>query len=83
MIELRALRAPTDFDVAQTGATGELRKGQAKELIPAREILDVTVALVAIDAKLKIVRRNELPELSENPLTQIHRLPPQPSGQQS
>ena len=76
MIELRVLSAQTGFDVAQTGAASELRKGQAEELIPAREILDVTVALVSIDAKLKIVRRNELHELSENRLTQVHRLPP-------
>jgi len=58
------------------------REKGKEELIPAREILDVTVALVSIDAKLKIVRRNELHELSENRLTQVHRLPPQPSGQQ-
>jgi hypothetical protein len=77
------LSAQTGFDVAQTGATGELRRGQAEELIPARKILDVTVALVSIDAKLEIVRRNELHDLSENRLTQVHRLPPQHSGKQS
>ena len=83
MIELRLLRAQTGFDVAETGAIGELSKSQTEELIPAREFLDVTVALVAIDAKLKLVSRDELHELSENRLTKIHRLPPKQSGKQS
>jgi hypothetical protein len=39
--------------------------------------------LVSIDAKLKLVARNELHELSENRLTEVHRLPPQHSGKQS
>ena len=83
VIELGLLSAQTGFDVAQTGAIGELSKSQTEELIPAREIFDVTIALVAIDAKLKLVARNELHELSENRLAEVHRLPPKQSGKQS
>jgi hypothetical protein len=83
VIELRLLSAQTGLDIAETGASGELSKNQTEELIPTRETLDVTVALVAIDAKLKLVARNELQELSENRLTDVHRLPPQHSGKQS
>ena len=83
VIELGLLSAQTGLDIAETGAFGELSKNQTEELIPAREILDVPVALVSIDAKLKLVARDELQELSENRLTEVHRLPPQNSGKQS
>jgi hypothetical protein len=59
------LSAQTGFDVAQTAAIGELGESQTEELIPTREIFDVAIALVAIDANLKLVGRDELHELSE------------------
>jgi hypothetical protein len=55
MIELGLLGTKTSFDITETFAVGELSKGQTKELIPAGEILDVAIALVAIDANLKLV----------------------------
>ena len=81
VIELRLLSAQTGFDVAQTAAIGELSESQTEELIPAREIFDVAIALVAIDAKLKLVARNELHELRENRLARVHGLPPKQSGE--
>jgi hypothetical protein len=83
VIELGLLCAQTGLDVAETAAIGELSKSQTEELLPAREILDVTVALISIDAKLKLLAWDELQELSENRLTEVHRLPPQHSGKQS
>jgi hypothetical protein len=63
--ELGLLSTKTSFDIAKTFAIGELSKGQIKELIPAGEIFDVTIALVPIDAYLKLVGWEELHELRE------------------
>jgi hypothetical protein len=76
------LGAQTDFDVAETGATGQLSESQTEELVPAREILDVPIALVAIDANLKLVGREEIQKLSENGSAKIHLLPPAQDGKQ-
>ena len=57
-------------------AISELSEGQTEKLIPAREVFDVAIALVAIDAKLKLVGRKELQKLRENTSAKIHRLPP-------
>jgi hypothetical protein len=76
------LGTKTGFYIAETFAIGELSKGQTKELIPAREILDVAIALVAIDTHLKLVGGEELHELGENRAAKIHRLPPERAGKQ-
>jgi len=76
------LSTQTGFDVAQTLAVGELSKGQRKKLIPAGEILDVAMALIAINAKLKLVGREKVHELRENGSAQIHLLPPEQAGKQ-
>jgi hypothetical protein len=70
------LSSQTGFDVAETVAIGELSESQAEKLIPARKTFDVTMAVVAIDAELKLAGRYELHELSENGLARVHRLPP-------
>jgi len=76
VVKLGLLGAQTGFDVAETGARGELSERQTEELIPTGEIFDVAVAPVTVDANLKLVSRNELHELSENRLTRVHGLPP-------
>ncbi|MCU1316697.1 MAG: hypothetical protein JWN63_2019 [Candidatus Acidoferrum typicum] len=55
MIELGLLSTKTSFDIAEAFAISELSKGQTEELIPAGEIFDVAIALVPIDANLKLV----------------------------
>jgi hypothetical protein len=82
MVELGLLSTKTSFDIAKTFAIGELRKGQTKELIPAGEIFDVTIALVPIDAYLKLVGWEELHELRENGSALVHLLPPEQAGKQ-
>jgi hypothetical protein len=82
MIKLGLLGPKTGFDIAETFAIGELRKGQTKELIPAREIFDVAIALVSIDANLKLVGGEEIHELRENRSAKIHPLPPEQAGKQ-
>jgi len=74
MVKLGGLGAKTSFDIAQACAISKLREQQAKELIPTREVLDVTIALVAIDANLKLVGREEIQKLSQNTAAKIHLL---------
>ena len=82
VIQLGSLRAQAGFDVAKTFAVGELSEVQAKKLIPARKILDVAIALIAIEAKLKLVGWQIIQELRKNGSAKIHRLPPQKAGKQ-
>jgi hypothetical protein len=82
MVKLGLLGAKTRFDGAQAAAIRELREQQAKELIPTREVLDVTIALVTIDANLKLVGRKEIQKLRENTAAKIHLLPPARAGKQ-
>jgi hypothetical protein len=82
VIKFGLLRAKTRFDVAQAAATSELSEQQAKELVPTREVLDVTMALVAIDTKLKVIGREKVQELRKNTAAQIHLLPPAGTGKQ-
>jgi hypothetical protein len=82
MIELGLLGAETSFDIAQAFAISELSKQQAKELIPTREFFDVAIALVSIDANLKLIGRKELHELREDASAKIHPLPPRQAGKQ-
>jgi len=65
MIELGLLSTKTSFDYRGGFAISELSKGQTEELIPAGEIFDVAIALVPIDANLKLVGGEEFHELRE------------------
>ena len=82
MIELGLLSTKTSFDIAEAFAISELSKGQTEELIPAGEIFDVAIALVPIDANLKLVGGKEVHELRENGSAKIHLLPPERAGKQ-
>jgi hypothetical protein len=82
MVKLGLLGAQTSFDIAQAAAIGQLREQQRKELIPAREVLHVTIALVAIDANLELVGREEIQKLRENTAANVHLLPPAWAGKQ-
>jgi hypothetical protein len=81
-VELGLLSTKTSIDIAKTFAIGELRKGQTKELIPAGEIFDATIALVPIDAYSKLVGWEELHELRANGSALVHLLPPEQAGKQ-
>ena len=65
MIELGLLGTKTSFDIAETLAISELSKCQTEELIPAGKIFDLAIALVSIDANLKLVGWEELREFRE------------------
>jgi hypothetical protein len=64
------------------GDRPKLSKRQTKELIPAGKIFDVTIALVPLDANLKLVGWEELRELRENGSALVHLLPPEQAGKQ-
>jgi hypothetical protein len=76
------LSTKTSFDIAEAFAISELGKGQTEELIPAGEIFDVAIALVPIDANLKLVGGEEVLELRGNGSALIHPLPPEQTGKQ-
>ncbi len=80
VIEFGGLGAETGFDIPQAAAIGQLSEQQTKELIPTREIFDVTIALVAIDADLELVGRNEIQKLRKNGSAKIHQLSPKKQG---
>src|SRR5450755_2074868 len=54
VIKLGLLSTQTGFDIAENFAAGELSEAQTKELIPAGKFFDVAIALVAINANLKL-----------------------------
>ena len=82
MIELGLLSTKTSFGIAEAFAISELSKGQTKELIPAGEFFDLAIALVPIDANLKLVGREEVHELREDGSAKIHPLPPEQAKKQ-
>ena len=72
VIEKLLIAAKAGFDIAQTFAVGELGKGQAEELVPAGKRNEFVVALVPLDAFLKLVSGKEFHQLRENCFSHIH-----------
>jgi len=57
MIEFPLSRTETSFDVSEAFPIGQLSKGHAEKLVPAREVFDFVVAIVTVNAFVKIVNR--------------------------
>ena len=74
MIELALLSPQAGFDVPQALAVGQLGKGHAEILFEAGELLDLEVALVAVDALMENMERKMLHYLRENELAGVHGL---------
>ena len=55
MIEFSLSRAETSLDVSEAFPIGQLSKGHAEKLVPAREVFDFVVAIVMMNAFVKIV----------------------------
>src|SRR5436190_24184505 len=70
------MRAHTGLEVAQALAVGELRQGHRQELVAAREVLDVTIAVVLEHEPLKSLPRQKLHQLSEHKFACAHRPSP-------
>ena len=73
MVELRAARVQTRFDVAQAFAPRQLRKDHADKLIPTGELADFVIAAEAGDATLELLRVDRLKKLSQNEFAGVHR----------
>ena len=65
-IELVLTRAQADFDVGQAVPGSDLCERHGKKLIPAREVTNPTVAVVALDATAKLFGMNPFHDLTEN-----------------
>jgi len=76
MVQMVLSRPKTGFDIAKALSIGELGKGHAKELVPAREAFDLVLAFVALDTFLKIVPWQKLHDLCKDMLPSIHESPP-------
>jgi len=78
VVELPVGRAQACLDVPQALAIGQLGESHAQVLVPAREALDLVVAVVALDAGAKLVCRQEVHKLREDRPSGVH--PPSPSA---
>ena len=72
VVQLGLGHPETGLDVAQALPVRELGKGQAEELIPAGEGLDLVVALVPLHADAEVVRGDEIHQLGEDRATSVH-----------
>ncbi len=72
VIELVLLSSQTGFDIPQALAIGQLGEGHTEVLAEAGKLLDLEVAIVAIDTLMKNVERQMLHYLGENELAGVH-----------
>jgi len=72
VVQLRLHRTQARLDIAQRFAVGQLRKGHAKELIPAREAADPTVPAVATHAGIERPSGDPIHQLRKHDLSVVH-----------
>src|ERR1035437_1959511 len=70
--KLGGLRRQADFDIAHTFSVGQLRKGQNAKLIGAGHGLYVAISIVVIDDAMKRLPWQEIHELLEQRLAEVH-----------
>ena len=75
VVKLGALRRQAHFDVAQAFAKGQLCKDHGKELVPARQLPNAAIAVVALNAPAELVVRKESNDLRKDCLPSVHRHP--------
>ena len=71
-IQSRRLRAQIDLNIAQRLSVGELSKGHRQELIEAREVLNLVIALVPSHASAKCREWQMRHDLSEYEFALMH-----------
>ena len=72
VVQLAAHSAQAGFDVAQTLAVGQLRKGHGQILVAAREAPMVRISTITLDTLLELVGGQVIQELGEDGLSGIH-----------
>lgn len=78
-VKFRLVGLQTSFDVAQTLAVGQLREGHGAELLWATQAAHSGISTIAIHDARKTGPRNELHNLREQRLAQVHSSPPENS----
>jgi hypothetical protein len=73
VVQLGRLRRQADFDVAQALAPGQLREGHAAELLGAGQGAHSMVAAVALDDAVEGLPGQEVHDLGEQGLADVHR----------
>ena len=76
VIEFGFRHTQTCLDVSETFPVGQLCKGHAEELIPAREGLHLVIAVISLYALLKLVGGDKIHQLSKNCFANIHKPSP-------
>jgi len=71
-IELVVPGAQADLDVGQAIPISELGKGHGQKLIPAGEVMDSMVAVIALNTATKLFGVNPVRELRKNCLSSVH-----------
>jgi len=72
VIQLVPLGTETSFDVSQAFAISQLGKSHTEIMVEAGKLLDLEIAIVAIDALMKNMEWKMLHNLRENELSGIH-----------
>jgi len=72
MIKFLFLGTQADFDISQTFAIGDLRKGHAEVLIEAGELLYFVIALIPGNAAAECMQRHKVQNLWENEFASVH-----------
>ena len=73
MVEFLPERTETRFDIPETFSEGNLGKCQGNELSVTRELFDVTISLIPLDAPAEFRHREKIHELSEDSFACVHR----------
>jgi hypothetical protein len=72
VVQLATHRAQAGFDVPQTLAIGELGESHRQILIPAGEVLGVSVSAIAGDTFVKFLVRQMLDQLRKHGAARVH-----------
>ncbi len=72
VVELAVAGFEAGYAIAETFTPCQLRKSQAGELTPARELADRIVAAIAGDEALELLRMSRIEELGEHNFSGIH-----------
>src|ERR1019366_5358162 len=78
-VQLRLIRQQTGFDIAQTLSVSQLRESHGTELLGARQAAHSGIAAIACHDACKAGPRNELHDLREQRLAQVHSSSPEKS----
>jgi hypothetical protein len=74
VVELVAARAQTVFDISEALPEGNLRKGHAQKLVPAREPRSLILTTILRDNPAKVALGNKVDDLGEYKASDMHNI---------